>query len=163
MTQQPMRFHSTPGYTPWRTGEFLTHIGICNMCYKECPRERYICEKCHDGVKCILCDKAVHDVQHIFCDDHLLMDRDQTRQTFDWVREKLGIPQPPIELLRKPNKTKMLIEVMRSIQEGAELLKELKDILTDTKLLPDPRFDMIADELDELKNDIKRLKTEKQN
>ncbi len=48
-------------------------------------------------------------------------------------------------------------------------IKELKEILTDKKLLPDPRFDQIADEIDnqkkeidELKMELKRLKSEKQ-
>jgi len=39
-------------------------------------------------------------------------------------------------------------------------IAELKDIITDKKLSPDPRFDQLAEQIDELKYEIKRMKSE---
>jgi ribosomal protein L1 len=39
-------------------------------------------------------------------------------------------------------------------------IKELKDMLIDKKLQPDPRFDTVAEEIDSLKNEVLELKQE---
>ena len=40
-------------------------------------------------------------------------------------------------------------------------IAELKDMLENKKLAPDPRFEQLAEEIDELKREVKKLKSEK--